>query len=111
MGVQDAEQFAEHRDRRPSVYARCEGIGGRRTPEECRWRTDLLHTQLPPRVKGQAATQSAPMSTASGSIVKHGGGVADAWADPVLRSRPGEDLLLCKESEDAELQSGDRYCR
>jgi hypothetical protein len=44
-------------------------------------------------------------------MVKHGGRVADAWADPVLRSRPGEDLLLCKESEDAELQSGDRYYR
>jgi hypothetical protein len=51
------------------------------------------------------------VSTASGSMVKHGGRVADAWADPVQRSRPGEDLLLCKESEDAELQSGDRYCR
>jgi hypothetical protein len=39
-------------------------------------------------------------------MVRHGGGIADAWANPLLRSRPGEDLLLCKELEDAEFNLG-----
>lgn len=38
-------------------------------------------------------------------MARHGGGVDDAWADPVLRLRPGAVLLLCKESEDADFLS------
>lgn len=57
-------------------------------------------------VRGRSNTQLHPLSTASRSMVKHGGGIADAWANPSLRSRPGEDLLLCKESEDADFNSG-----
>lgn len=66
-------------------------------------------------VAGEAARLRAPVSTASGSMlqarIEACGGVVDAWADPVLRSRPGADLLLCKVSEEAEPQSGDGCCR
>ena len=37
---------------------------------------------------------------------KHG----EAWADPVLRSRPGAYLLLYQELGDAQFRSGDRCC-
>jgi hypothetical protein len=49
------------------------------------------------------------VSTTPGSMVKHGGGIANAKANPVLRSQPGEDgedLLLCKESKDTEFDLG-----
>jgi hypothetical protein len=53
--------------------------------------------------------ESTPVSTTPGSMVKHGGGIANAKANPVLRSQPGEDgedLLLCKESKDTEFDLG-----
>jgi hypothetical protein len=115
MGVQGVEKVAKRGDRRPSalIYARYEGI----VSERGRLRRDaggeeaLSTPSCLIKSDGRQLRSQRRAQLLEAYLVKHGGRVVDAWADPVLRLQPGAHLLLCKESEDAECPSGDGYRR
>ena len=96
MGVQDAERLAQLGDIFPSIGAGYEGIGGILGKEARGERASSALDYLPEPKDKQLRNHSGE-STASGSQVAALRKQADTRADPVLRTRSGADLLLCKD--------------
>lgn len=95
MGVQDAERLAQLGDICPSIGAGYEGIGGILGKEARGERASSALDYLPEPKDKQLRNHSGEHGF--WKQVEAARKQADTRADPVLRTRSGADLLLCKE--------------